>query len=295
MGAVDLNGLIVCAVCHSDLPLEAIRRNDVGLCPSCGQRYTCTDGVLDMTPHSLSDEVLKSRWSLWEKLQANGLISYTQAPEFNLTVAPREDGRAFREFCHFSGLILDVGCGPQRSPSHLPEGGHVVGLDPLIGEQPREFAFVRGIGEYLPFRSGSFDHIVFVGSLDHMLDPRRALREAERCLKPNGSINLKIGADDTDSTSGGISRWGQYLTLAQKGLKTLTRPGWISMLGWRRTLSYLYTMARMKVPEGATDYFHFEHLSATTIESWLSESNFAILRKEPFAPSDMLFIQAKKR
>ncbi|MBK8125693.1 MAG: methyltransferase domain-containing protein [Elusimicrobia bacterium] len=136
-------------------------------------------------------------YAMWEQLQENGEVSYREDPEHNLGVGARADHLAFADFCGFHGNVLDVGVGPQKEPTHLQrardKSAFFVGIDPLAGEQPRNFAFVRGLAEHLPFRDGVFDQVLFVTSLDHMLDPVGALREARRVTKPEGRVFLWMG------------------------------------------------------------------------------------------------------
>lgn len=47
--------------------------------------------------------------------------------------------------------------------------------------------------EKLPFASETFDHVIFVWSINHIGNPWRALEEAKRMLKPNGSILILSG------------------------------------------------------------------------------------------------------
>src|SRR6266571_6378707 len=212
---VDLNRLLVCPVCHADLPLIGHGTDGAIDCPDCDRRYDLKQGVYNMTPLPPPDDALKSKWSTWQKLQDNGLLSYTNAPEFNLSIGSREDAQAFKAFAQPSGLILDIGCGPQTHPSYLSDGSTVVGIDPLLGQQPREFSFVQGIGEYLPFREKTFDHILFASSLDHMMVPQRSLAEAVRCLKPDGEISLWIDGLAYNETSLNSSLSARYATLAK--------------------------------------------------------------------------------
>lgn len=290
----SLKDLIVCSICHADLPLEGIARDGSGCCSGCGRRYRFEQGVYDMTPIPPPDDVLKARWATWQKLQDNGLLSYTSAPEFNLSVGTRDDALAFQTFSQPSGLILDVGCGPQEYPSYLPAGSDAVGIDPLLGRQPRGFAFVRGVGEYLPFRNHSFDHILYATSLDHIIDPRRSLADAQRCLKANGVMSLWIDSQAPDFNSGDQSRWARYGMLIKKGVRSLTRHGWLGEIGLRRTLGYIGSVARMKVPDGAIDYFHFEHLTVAAVSGWLNDIGLTITRQQEYAAADSLFVQASK-
>jgi SAM-dependent methyltransferase len=247
-----------------------------------------------MTPLPLPDDDLRSKWDTWQKLQDNGLLSYTTAPEFNLSIGNREDAQAFKAFSRASGLILDVGCGPQIRPSYLPESGEIIGMDPLIGQQPRGFSFLQGIGEYLPFRNDTFDHILYASSLDHIINPKRSLAEAARCLVPGGDINLWIDGLASDDSLPSPSAWKRYPVLARKGFKSLSRHGWLSKMGPRRTISYLASVAKMTTPEGASDYFHITHLNVAAVSNWLDELNLTTISKEEFPAFDSLFIKARK-
>lgn len=291
---VDLNELIVCSVCHADLLLEHPGKEGLTKCSACKTEYGFKDGLYDMTPNPLPDGHSQPRWSTWRKLQENGLVSYSSAPEFNLSVGARKDSLAFKNFCEMSGLILDIGCGPQRSASYMPDvdEGDIVGIDPLAGAQPRAFSFVQGVGEYLPFRDVTFDHALYATSLDHVVDPKRSLAEAARCLKFGGCINLWLDAQAAEHLETDSSKWGRYRLLAKKGFRSLSRGGWISNLGIRRTVAYVASVARMNVPEGAIDYFHFDHLTPESVRSMLSELNMKIIRESQL--EDNLFIQAKK-
>ena len=291
---VDLNGLVVCAVCHADLSVGSTDSEGSCSCLQCGRYYTFEQGLYNMTPLPLPDEDLKFKWKTWQKLQDNGLLSYTRAPEFNLSIGHREDAQAFKDFCQLSGLILDIGCGPQAYPSYLPEIGTVVGVDPLVGQQPRGFSFLQGIGEYLPFRDDTFDHILYASSLDHIINPKRSLAEAARCLVPGGHINLWIDGLASDHASPSPSGWKRYPLLAKKGLKSLSRHGWVSKMGTRRTISYLASVAKMTTPEGASDYFHITHLNLAAVSTWLDELNLITISKEEYPAFDSLFIKARK-
>jgi SAM-dependent methyltransferase len=87
------------------------------------------------------------------------------------------------------GLVLDVGCDdPDIGRGLLPVGGKYVGLDPFC-TRASPFRII-GFGENLPFCDASFNAVVFNTSLDHILDWRRALKEACRVLIPGGELYL---------------------------------------------------------------------------------------------------------
>ncbi|MEA2421321.1 MAG: hypothetical protein QOF55_420 [Thermoleophilaceae bacterium] len=85
------------------------------------------------------------------------------------------------------GNVLDVGCGTGHS-YHLLAPRETVGVDvaagALAGQQRRTIvADMRA----LPLPDGSFASFLSVQSIEHVLDPDRALSEARRVLEPGGT------------------------------------------------------------------------------------------------------------
>lgn len=101
------------------------------------------------------------------------------------------------------GVMVDVGCGPgylvatmAKSSSRL----HVIGVD--IAEEMVELAtgnisalglgerveFRQGDIQELPFRDNSVDFVVSTLSLHHWSEPKQALEEIYRVLKPGGQL-----------------------------------------------------------------------------------------------------------
>ena len=129
-----------------------------------------------MTPVPPPDPEVQKRWGLWEALQENGERAYEFDPPSSLAVGERDsDTRAYARFSDLRGRVLDIGCGPQAMPSYAAEfDGEFVGIDPLLGAQPREFEFVKGLIEILPFADGCFDRVLFCTPDPHrfVLRPR---------------------------------------------------------------------------------------------------------------------------
>ncbi|MGH2901452.1 MAG: methyltransferase domain-containing protein, partial [Solirubrobacteraceae bacterium] len=181
-----LREILACPVCHAAL--------DGPACAACGRAYAEAGGVLDLTPVPPPDAEVLGRWQLWEALQANGERAYVTDPPSSLSVGERADARAFAAFARLDGLVLDVGCGPQARPSYADGmSGELVGIDPLTGEQPRRFQFVKGIAEYLPFAGATFDRVLFATSIDHVLSPSLAVADARRVTKPGGEVIVWLG------------------------------------------------------------------------------------------------------
>jgi SAM-dependent methyltransferase len=92
--------------------------------------------------------------------------------------------------------VLDVGGGSGAYASQIVRSlpVTVVGLDLAEGmiRQRREDPLLRqnvvGDMESLPFAAESFDALMFIASLHHLPDPRRALAEAWRVLRPGGQL-----------------------------------------------------------------------------------------------------------
>ena len=290
----DLAARLVCAACQGELRGPPAGDEGAVTCDRCRRRYAVVEGTYDMTPSPLPDPDLGERWSAWLAVQDNGRRAYDLAPELNLSVGEREDARAFRAFCEPAGAVLDVGCGPQTRPTYLPADADVVGIDPLPGARPREFAFVRGLGEYLPFRDGTFDHVLYATSLDHLIDPRRGLAAAARCLAPDGRISLWLDAPAAGGTPRGGSAWCRYARLARRGVAMLSRHDWGAALGLRRTVSFVGAVARMRVPDGAVDSFHLDHFDEGTVAGWLAEVELRVVRRQSLPGSGGVFLQATR-
>ncbi len=99
--------------------------------------------------------------------------------------------------------VVDMGCGRAADAVKLARcGGQVTGLDPsgimmrkakgLVEESSTDVALVQGVGESLPFRSGSLDKVVCKGALDHFADVAKTMEEVARVLKPGGEAIFAV-------------------------------------------------------------------------------------------------------
>jgi SAM-dependent methyltransferase len=200
-------------------------------------------GFWDFIPKEYG-QYSKPAWQIWQQLQENGMSSYAEDPVANIAVGPIPEYVEFGKFCDFRGIVLDVGVGPQSNPTHLDQcqrkEAFFVGIDPLIGEQPREFAFVKGLGEYLPFRAKLFDRVLFVTSLDHFINPIVALAEARRVLRDDGTLCIFHGEKDAATP------------------RPAKSPAWYE---------------RLSVPAGAEDPFHIRRFPARQLDAYLETLN----------------------
>jgi SAM-dependent methyltransferase len=241
-------------------------------------------------PEPLPGPELDARRAVWTTLQDNGARAYRAVPELNLSVGDRFDARAFGAFCRSAGRILDIGCGPQWRPSYVSTEADAVGIDPLLGRQPRGLPFVQGLGEYLPFRDRSFDQVLFATSLDHVLDPLRSLAEAARCLRDDGRLCIWL---DGGSEVGGDSP-RPLRVMARKALRSLASHDWLGTVGLVRTCTYVLRVACMPRPAGAVDCFHFQHVHPRLLEARLPELGLEVGDRHELPGAGGLFLALGK-
>lgn len=85
-----------------------------------------------------------------------------------------------------SGLrVIDVGCGNKPYESILaPYAGSYRGVEP----EPSPYVDDLGTLEELPYEDASVDVVLCTQVLEHVQDPRRAVREIHRVLAPGGTV-----------------------------------------------------------------------------------------------------------
>jgi ubiquinone/menaquinone biosynthesis C-methylase UbiE len=99
------------------------------------------------------------------------------------------------------GRVLELGIGTGRNiPLYPATVAHLVGIDPdqamldQAAERARKVSLqvdlIAASAEDLPFEENSFDAVVATLVFCTIPDPVRALREAHRVLKPDGSFHL---------------------------------------------------------------------------------------------------------
>jgi SAM-dependent methyltransferase len=95
--------------------------------------------------------------------------------------------------------VLDLGCGPGRDLAlwGVCVSDQITGLDidesSLIIARGRfsNRAYLRGVGEALPFKDQSFDRVISAVALPYM-NIRKTLMEIHRILVPGGSLSLSL-------------------------------------------------------------------------------------------------------
>ena len=95
-----------------------------------------------------------------------------------------------------AGSLLDAGGGTGRVAEALrPHVGRVVVADVACGmlTQARQkgLAVTSTATEYLPFPDGSFDRVLMVDALHHVVNQAETVRELYRVLKPGGRLVIE--------------------------------------------------------------------------------------------------------
>jgi SAM-dependent methyltransferase len=99
------------------------------------------------------------------------------------------------------GPVLEVGSAEGNNACELARLGlPVFALEPSPGMVERavmnqaaagvRVTVVRGIAERLPFADRVFDRVLCESALDHIADPRRAVAEMARVLRPDGRLAI---------------------------------------------------------------------------------------------------------
>jgi 2-polyprenyl-6-hydroxyphenyl methylase/3-demethylubiquinone-9 3-methyltransferase len=158
----------------------------------------------------------------------------------------------------WAGLsVLDVGCGGGYTCEFLTQRGATVwGIDQSAAciEAARAhaqaenlaIAYTQGVAEQLPFEAEQFDGVVCVDVLEHVENPKQAIAEISRVLKPDGffcfdTINrtwqsrlvmITLLEDLLQEIPRGIHDWQKFLTpeevqgyMASAGLEAIALDG----------------------------------------------------------------------
>jgi ubiquinone/menaquinone biosynthesis C-methylase UbiE len=111
------------------------------------------------------------------------------------------EGEVRDELCaDLTGQVLEVGAGNGGNLVHYREAAHVVACEPepnmlrlavpRAAEAAVPVGLVQADGEHLPFGDDAFDAVVCSLVLCTIPDPKAALREIRRILRPSGALRV---------------------------------------------------------------------------------------------------------
>ena len=140
----------------------------------------------------------------WQTHQKKMWQEYQDGVEGVFTYEDNPMGREVGQIIARSGgrRYLDVGCGAMAWPVYMAASSECVewiGIDPFFGDVARQFPFVQGLGEYLPFLPESFDGALYASTIYHLLNPQRSLRRVHSVLKPMGKLFVWYSASRADA------------------------------------------------------------------------------------------------
>jgi SAM-dependent methyltransferase len=131
--------------------------------------------------------------------------------------------------------VLDVGCGRAVDAIKIArKGGRLVGVEPssvmlnhckkCVADSGKDVALVQAIGEYLPFKTGSFDWVVCKGALDHFPNPQKSVEEMARITKPDGKVIISIA--NFESLGHRLGKSGHYIGMFLTRRRPKERQAW---------------------------------------------------------------------
>ena len=107
--------------------------------------------------------------------------------------------RAIAALPMHEGQVLDLGCAFGFTTLKLARKGYTtVGVDNsaryIARAQRRhpEGSYLQCSAESLPFEAESFDAVLFLDVLEHVVDQQAVLREIQRVLKPGGTLIISV-------------------------------------------------------------------------------------------------------
>ncbi|MFH1508140.1 MAG: class I SAM-dependent methyltransferase [Candidatus Omnitrophota bacterium] len=195
-----LSKFLACPACKGNMTIS----KEVIECAGCGRRFKQPGSIyINLFPE---DVVEKNDYRNWRERQDFFIKWVNKMWNRSLAAASSLIYDEFMEYVgdKIGGFTLDIGCSDGHLRKRLVDTLYI-GIDPyegwIINERP-EFmdelfpisntgiAFIKGLGEYLPFSTGSFDNVFITNTLDHSNEPYKMLSEASRVLKPGGSLYI---------------------------------------------------------------------------------------------------------
>lgn len=193
-----------------------------------------------------------------------------------------------------SEIVMDVGCGLHPSlphyVKHLELEGYL-GIEPLTAPVERMFPCLSGvIAENLPLKDDSVGAAIFSTSLDHIENPKQAIAEVLRVLKPNAPLYFWLGVHDphllAEAKTFGVVH--NHSSGFRKIARIIASP-----------IEHLHLMQKMrsqshKLAAGIPlDNAHVRYHTTSTIDKELASYGLSIKRRVLVPGSASLFVEAK--
>jgi len=209
-----LRAALACPTCG-----DGLREVPGGLdCQSCPAVYPQSDPqAIELMPSGWNPDDPTS-WVSRQNAMSQAYRELAQDREHSLLAWRSDYGPLAPFLARCAGRVLDVGGGNGIARHWLPQATQYVSLEPdpswrsqgwaslsdafpCLGAPPLE---VRGVAERMPFRSGCFDAVLSIWSLNHVVDPLGALGGMAHALRPAGRLLLVL--DDVPPSWGDLAR-----------------------------------------------------------------------------------------
>jgi len=218
MDADGLQSLLKCVECDStSIALEAGSLH----CGDCGRSWPSVNGIYDLRPRSrlpLPAMYRDPHFLRWQEelagaqdyfYRGNRLIRWVQNAGHRAVARMSSSGP--------DAMTLDLACGDGAHRPFLSGTDNLVGLDidqpslEKLRSRFPDFLVVRGDCCRLPFADASFDRVISVASLEHLIHLDFGLEEVARILKPEGELLASVPAE-----GGWAWKLGRALTTARR-------------------------------------------------------------------------------
>lgn len=174
-----------------------------------------------MEPHLIDDLADKENFYWWHRVRRHNLC------------------RLLDSMIGSPDRVLEIGCG---TGANLREASGRWSVGVGIDLEMRALAYCRDLGvvqanalAVLPFADATFDAVVMLDVLEHLVDPNALARETSRVLRPGGAVVIMVPA--------GPELWS-YWDEMHGHQRRYTKPALAAVFdqGWRvQTLEYSFS------------------------------------------------------
>ncbi len=191
---LDLDGMLICPHCGSDLPGLGRWEADGHACPGCGVAFPIVRGIPRFVTRDAYTASFSFEWNRHKRTQLDGAASRESEDTFREKTGLTPEQVAGRR-------VLDVGCGMGRFADVVSRwGGNVVGIDLSLAVEAahanlggrENVRILQADLFHLPFRPGMFDIVYSLGVLHHTPDCEKAFRQLVPFVRPGGRLCLWV-------------------------------------------------------------------------------------------------------